>query len=447
MQNRCEEMTDSLVAWIERHGKDFVAHAIWENNVEKLLKAGMVHSAEAIVRSGKTASFETGTWGDRSSLNLGFYLEELKKNPVDDIPCPLIYQNAMSLGEAITKRYIRPAQVLSFMSVTEMSKYLYGNEAILEWLELMNRQDEIKRPLSKEQFANMNEEEKQKFRVILHDGKDYDIVLEPEKEGDAEPIFKIQGIPSIRINNSYELALLSDFCNKKKIPNVRNFQLARDVQSSLPVDKMLALIWQAFLKLNPYSQSQIKIDTCKDLCTFRKRAIKCSALSYEIRVAYNAVYWQYGKVAVLRGNPKDIISALKNTYDTEKKELSHKIDTTGSEVYLLQPFENGGEPFALDLSNEDTIVLGPEEILSPYRGLANSKGIRFHSFESMTQEQLNFFSVPPSFYATNKNEDSKESHRPSAVGSNWTPRLMDNNKKESAGKKQADLGYFSTKKI
>lgn len=111
----------------------------------------------------------------------------------------------------------------------------------------------------------------------------------------------------------------------------------------------------------------------------RTGIIPATKLNPEIRTLKSQVLWGYGEVAVLRGNTQEIIG--------------HVIDNDG-EHSLLAPWQNRGEFFALELQQEDTIVIGPRGVLEGFKEQAKRDGIKLFLFEEMTQDQLDYFAVP-----------------------------------------------------
>ncbi len=91
----------------------------------------------------------------------------------------------------------------------------------------------------------------------------------------------------------------------------------------------------------------------------------------------NKVDWRYGKVVVLKGNTKNVVSRFYKGY---------------GEASLKGPWENGGKYLNLDLSDKDTYVLGPKSVLEKYAGNINGKKQpNLVYIEDLTKEQFKFF--------------------------------------------------------
>lgn len=117
------------------------------------------------------------------------------------------------------------------------------------------------------------------------------------------------------------------------------------------------------------------------LLVCRERLFNFNKLNFDIRAVANKVAWSYGKVAILRGKKEQVIG-----YDQ------------GSEKILLPPWRNGGKFFALELEQEDTIVVGPKEIKDKYYDEKEHQNIKMVTFEEMTDEELDYLQVPAEFY-------------------------------------------------
>lgn len=111
----------------------------------------------------------------------------------------------------------------------------------------------------------------------------------------------------------------------------------------------------------------------------RRRTIPVTKVNHDIRVASNIIWWSYGNTVVMRGDARQVI---------------HHIDTTATERSLLEPWENGGALFCLDLSESNTFVLGPKNTLKPHKTLAEEKNIQLIYIEDLSKEQMEFFRVP-----------------------------------------------------
>jgi hypothetical protein len=66
--------------WLNQHQNDYIAHAIWEGNVEKVIHRGAVLPAEAVLKESNVVEFEKGeTYGTRGTLKLVELMDSDKK--------------------------------------------------------------------------------------------------------------------------------------------------------------------------------------------------------------------------------------------------------------------------------------------------------------------------------------------------------------------------------
>lgn len=116
----------------------------------------------------------------------------------------------------------------------------------------------------------------------------------------------------------------------------------------------------------------------------------------EFSATYNGINWRDGEVVALRGNPNLILS----TFNKSKRDSDMRVPVDevalrdGQKVDLLFPFENHGKIFSLDLTQEDTIIIAPKEVISKLKNATNAHRIKMFSIEDMSDEQLDFFKVP-----------------------------------------------------
>ncbi len=139
-----KEHPPQLSDWINKYGKDYVAHAIWKDNVTKVLSSGSLIPAEAQLRAGKTVSYEKGAYfGSRGELNIECVRQELKTNAIkfpqlirmfDRVPL----KRALELNfidEATFDKYSVPTEDNQFIQLNDGNKYklIYRNgNAVIE---------------------------------------------------------------------------------------------------------------------------------------------------------------------------------------------------------------------------------------------------------------------------------------------------------------------------
>lgn len=338
-----------LENWLAAHQGSYISHAIWEDNVEPLLTSGFAHPAEYVLRHNLTVSYEAGSGeGIRGKLDLGPSLDRIRKRTT---PLPPIIE---------CDDKIKASMALKLNLITE------------------DQSDEIDREYNRWRRAKKKGEnitEVFKHNIQLNDGRTYAVSLNQNDD------LIIEGIPYLKFNKSA-------VTEEEKAAD----RIAEDHLSSDPLDKTLAKVWERYLALLGNNDPREIANTLLD---YRRLGISVPKLSRNVRTCYNGIMWQYGEVAVLRGNPEKLLSIINKSNDDSdmQKSLSEVQLAAGYEAFLLQPFENGGKFLSLDLSDKDTIVIGPQAILSAY--LEKMPSVRTVFFEDMNEKQLEFFKVKP----------------------------------------------------
>lgn len=371
-----QQSTKTLNDWLLAYGESWIAHAVWPNNVDLLVRTGRLRSAEDILRTTGKVSYEKGDCHDqRGTLDITKTLEYYRAKP-PKVSYQIEILNDMPLKEACKQGFLDIAQILSLMSLDEAAELELFTYRQLK-ANMIPGYEEDQSPLNKEAFASLSEEEKQSYFVKLKDGKNYPIILTPDSptEDIDKYTFKIKGLPALKCHLPRGIALEAT-------------QVATDCVALEPIDKKLAKVWNSYNEYTTFTEVKKRIEFLCELLTYRQREILPTKLSIEIWAVYCSIKWNYGSVVILRGNPENIISLV--NFENKSNIVLERLQA----VQLLMPFENNGEFFSLDLKQEDTIVIGPAAILDPYRDLDECQGIQFFDFESMNEQQLEFFRVP-----------------------------------------------------
>lgn len=335
---------NALTPWLRKHGKHFIAHAVYPDNVAKVLASGRLLSSEAQLRTHETVSYEKGfSVHQRGKLDI----TEAKK---------FIQDHRCSLPPVV--------KFMDFMPLESARKFDF---------------------ITQESYSRFKNRETAPHHIQLKNGHDYTVRF----ISDDFPC--IEGIP-------YPFDLLwSDEYRKSLSPLSRRFgiyehpiQIIMDMLSTNPIDQRLAPLWPLYQSLclsGDYSECWLHLFNC------RKTEITLSKLSDTIRASYNDIAWNYGDVVILIGEPDRCISYLQKVRTALDKVIRPN-DTReirpGQEVSLLHPFENQGNFYSHALSEKNTLVIGPREILAPYR----NRDYTSIAFEDMTEEQRQFFRVP-----------------------------------------------------
>ena len=248
--------------------------------------------------------------------------------------------------------------------------------------------------------------------VKLKDGKQYTIVQDQKAEHTKgnycldNTFFQITGVPSLEtsitgLNVKDEDRSYIDCIReltKKYGVNEKLIEVALDIVADQPIDKLLAKVWESYWPLEGW----LGLNSADLITKSREYCLRPSLISEKIYASYNRISWplfQSG-VVVLQSNPLGIHGHFRG--------------------YLPLPFENKGEHSSIDLTHKDTLVIGPQALLSRFRiqpqeqliedeceelprSVAKivaqyAKNIRFVYLEDLNNEQLKFLDVPRSLH-------------------------------------------------
>lgn len=115
----------------------------------------------------------------------------------------------------------------------------------------------------------------------------------------------------------------------------------------------------------------------------------------DIRVAKNSVWWMYGKIALLIGNP---LFKIANRYFPARSEFEDS-QANGREFRLKGPYQCDNGYYQVKIDDADNLILGPKSLLDQYRlnpEIPDSVKARFIDLESLTEEQRVIFSLKKS---------------------------------------------------
>jgi len=347
-----------LTDWINQYGPSFVTHAIYNDNVVRALENGVIESSEEQLRKLKTVSYEKGgTYGARGSTNISIIAKHLG-NKKEKLPqCIEIVSNAMCSFKQIARDLD-----LTDDEVDEVEHYYKIPSKDLPEVTIINKKFTLKKIDGEKVFIRTSPE------VVSHM---FGIGFNDKSDGE-------------KIKYQHELDALCYLF--KCLEN--SIQIANDSLLENPIDKRLAQVWNAKRKEGGDNRKLFL-----ELINFRALEIYKNCVLDQVRVTYQKINWTYGDVIVLRGNCEKILSTLcKCDSDTNKNKQESEIQFfKGQELYLLHPIENNGDFFALDMTQEDTIIIGPKKELASHV----TNRMKVFCIEDMNQEELDFFQVPP----------------------------------------------------
>jgi hypothetical protein len=360
-----EESQKQISNWIATHKDHYISHSIPANRTDEVFHHGKLRPTEEVLR--KDFKCEINPKFENISRLIHDYKNESKASERKPLPERFVMHNNLPLSVA--------AQYHLFLG----SNYL----EFINHLSILPETSTLP-------------------SLTLKDGKTYQITR--NKKGDKSLLnntfFQIEGLPYLEVfNPNLPLNDLSFAWFKRyDLYAERAAQIAIDMLATQTIDSQLAIIWQTYKTLT-YNQASV----WSNLLNSRSNAIRYSVNpSCNLDASKNEITWTTDTIQILRGNPESTYCAMQNTSWTP----------------LLHPWENNGEMFSLDLSEVNTIIIGPRAQLEPYvtknsqpvihalneteylppvitpavEGYARKYKIFY--FEDMTKEQLKFFNVP-----------------------------------------------------
>jgi len=386
---------DYLTQWIENNKNDFLVYHLNKASLARTFKTGQVISEEQELRQYHQLSTENHSSNERISADMPKLLAYLEENRAQ-LPERTKCHNQMSVSNAIH-------------------------------FELIS--DEVFTDIRKK--AKQNATTKEPFTIQLKDGNAYQVNNNEGKSGYMD--YQIVGIPLLGkkyggnieeetiepetqqkpIENSNDLAESITKLGKKLLPptikNTRGYDqtikllvqhfkcqssvalVAWDMIMQDTLDKQLAKVWKTLTALNTTDDNR-KIGLT--LYEFRNNLIGMQSAACNMRQLET---WGESQILIMRGKIDSISSVInKARFDFQLKLPIEEVrfDSHHFPRILLQPFENNGEFFSIDLANEDTLVIGSQAILKIYEHDIKRLGIRTFNIEDMNAEQLKFFKVP-----------------------------------------------------
>lgn len=345
--------------WIDAHKSSFITHAIWADNIEGAITSGFIEPAESLLRKTGRVSYESGMHRERSVADISQIISSDEHAHLD-LPRDVTLKDSMPISDAWKYRFMDDSQYCEFLS----------------------------------QHADA----KKDVLYTLNDHKAYQIQYNPVGVDTGllyNTCFQIKGIPVLHSSYSDYKSTIKKYSHQFGCTEILT-QIALDHLAKNPIDTFLAKVWESY---QPLILTANYKSLARELNIARQAVIFPSKLNSEIRAEYNSIRWAYGDVVILRGKPEKILSIqnkIQHLSDAECSSIKMKDAEfkQGQEVFLLKPYENGGKFFSLDLRQEDTMVIGPESILTRYRKTAEARDIKLFYIEEMSEEQLNFFCVP-----------------------------------------------------
>ncbi len=350
------EKQKQFQTWIKAYGKSYLSTPLHEYNIEENITNQKVESSESKLRKHNKVKLYPDDTFDISHL-----IAEFKRSR-PNVPKRVAMQTSISISNAWRFGFISDEQ--------------------------------IRTVIHNEQLHN----------IKLKDGKEYKIFHDPKNATTKVDLldntfFWIEGIPSLEksyiglnlLDEDKSYRVWINELSKRYQCHEKLIEMALDITSDDPIDKILAKVWESYKTLHGEFQEIAKyLKQARELC------VRPSLITEKYSIDFNKIDWR-SDVIVLQAHPEKVKSVV-------------------DEDRLAMPFESKGEHCAIDLTAADTFVIGPKATLSRFskqeqdklidqacsslpRDVNNiigdfARNIRFVYLEDLNNEQLKFLNVP-----------------------------------------------------
>jgi hypothetical protein len=412
--------------WLLLYGHDYIAHAVWNGNFSLVVKSKAVLPAEAILRTRKVVEYEKGaTDGSRGHATL-ITLSPVTISAIDKTNA--LTQDQQDLLEKLeaflaTKNFAEDLELLqscpdlafylkSYSTLDLRPKYWREAKEYVEQHDRLLTSDERQILVEYDELNKRNQDGEEaidqinfyqlcmKRHRLLYSMLFRLDAIKAKKRLVRELKRKSEGLDFNQYNDigisylkPFELNQFEEGRNltrnqalfklsEEKRCDETVVRIAYDQSKNSTVDAYLTRKYYKWIEKIPALRDQI----VTQLYLARKHHFGASKLNCEIRAARNSVYWAYGDIAVVRGNPKDVILGNSN-FDS---------DVTSGEVFLLPPWMNQGQFFSLPLVHPATLILGKKAALEPFAEQLKQMDAKYAYTEHLTVAQKKSFNITDS---------------------------------------------------
>lgn len=367
--------------WIDKHGENFLAHAVNEN-AAKILESGALKPAEMLLREGKEIEFEKAVYG------IGRGKTRLPRLSMEEIHqlkhCLFSVEDKMKLNQLKNSE----SWVKGRKYYKEFSKYRSN------YILAQNKFHKLDHPRNRKNVnegdlvdvRNQMEEIGNKADSIWNFHKDNILLYVESTQLDR----KSRGLSALlffgeKISlDENKMPMLMKSHKVAFNSNLRH-QFLQEVDRIASIHDCTRR--EIIIAFDCAQKSNKQIDTClrekasrghsiQSLMEFRMEILHSLKLNPEIRMSINTIFWEYGDMVILKGSP------------SEEHEIHEKI---GDEAVMVSPL-NSDTYYSINLeANEDILILGPQKILEPFKEKFKDKLV---FFEELNQTQKKFFKIP-----------------------------------------------------
>lgn len=366
--------------WKETYKYGYISHAIWNDNVEKVFKEGILSSAEERLRKGEKVEYEASTYNDRQKLSLPLLNEE-EIRELKELRSYLTKEEKEEFKKL--QKTINIAENKKLLKEFYRIRKEYENTEKEEKLKKQQDLNELKKQLGPYMQYKYMDLLNRGINFIFNDKYEYFLSDDPQEKLYDEEIN--QGVQA-------QKAVGKKF---KKPPGIRIISIERPVFiekveelcQKYGCDKTAILIsLDEALKENSidcYLYKKFKKGfAVEKIMNARHRALQHLKLNPEIRMAENTILWAYGDVVILKG--------FKSQED-ENAIIQYK----SSEFLTCAPWQDSkGKFFSFNLKDDPSILILAPKQYQEYQAQYSNLVI-IEELNSQQSKELNIPQISP----------------------------------------------------
>ncbi|MFI5343035.1 MAG: hypothetical protein ACHQUC_02315 [Chlamydiales bacterium] len=368
--------------WWEKYRSDFVSHAVWGVNMAKVLEDRKLNAAEQVLRETKSVEYEEGYgFGGRKTRELpqltpeqiqalnAIFEEGLKSGFAEST---LESERMVINGAAILEKPSGSFDIITQFALVNVSIVRKFEEKLNETAHFHSTTASIvavaydmSRPPEKRvdrMISEIYEKYLGRMKLMPTCSEFYGAVHEIRSSIFSEITSEMHQLSSVESGIS-DLEKADKMKDLSKRLVSTEIEVKERIKQKFGIEKMLGL-----------SKAEL-IQYCNQL---RDATFPITKLNAEIRTYKGKIAWRYGDLVVLRGNTQDIIG----------------LDDCKGETFLLRPWQNNGDFFALQLDDPAVLILAPKRIIEEHQRTGGAKYSNLHAIEDLSPEMLETFSVP-----------------------------------------------------
>lgn len=358
--------------WFVEHGSNYVAHAVHAPNVTSVLKDGKIMSSEQVLREKGSVEYEEATCGTGRATR---YLPLLRAEHLQALN--EIFENGHKgaipgkHGATICNSTILET---SFNLHHSLGEYGYAGSMStrIRFQELLATLSNIyhSTPSIIAIAYDMSRPPEHRVDKIISELYQSTLQRLEREKGLIEEIEKIRTAIENAIMSEWDLCEEEGLATREKVQEFKfRFQHSHELVTEYLVEKY------GIEKVFCFSKEHLE----KSCAMIRESVFPAMKMNAEIRTYKGVIAWGYGDFVVLQGNPDKVIG----------------LASCRGETFLLRPWQNNGDFFALELDDPDVLILCPQRCIDEHYA---ESGARFYrnlcAIECLTPEQQQLLLVP-----------------------------------------------------